>query len=627
MPFFSGVARALGNTLATTRQENMRQAEAQADRENRVLQTLAQSEDPEIAAHGIAGLMDQTLNRPQKGLRGWLGQMEGNPALPRIRDLVAKGRQQIPQAAPLTFGGEDTGGGPGGPSAGAGAADGAGAAASPPPRGSAALPASSPTEGGGMSMQAIEAAPPGGVTPGAQGRTQPMPGAMQNVPRSLGISAAEHAGATAEAEKYGGLRGTIRALGDESGTGAGLDPTTREYAVGHALGLPNSRSTDVQGNENFFIGNRQVGTAQGVAKPSEPVMNEQQQVRQYQAAHPEVSDADALTAVRSTAARVTANKATTAGLNVQSLRQRIVNEQATGTGTLLSNEQKQRALNGQLTASEAASTVSRMLTGRPDATTDMYNEWVGALTAGVGGQPQAATPPPAANTAAQGGQPAAVTPPPATAQPAITRPTPNAPPRPAPVQPAAPGAASAPVAGLPTGQSLYKPNASEQSTLDTITAATPMMQRVRDLLKGHEQDNSWGSTAHAVGQAAEAMVGHNPSDPIYQALDPLIQHLKVFALGPYLHGIRNGAFVKSVSDNTPSVTDTPARIIAKLDNLEQNFRDIAAAVGANKAGAGGAATAGPPGAVGPATTQKPIPGIPGGLAESADGGKTWRRVK
>lgn len=205
MPFFSGFARSIGNNLAQTRQENQRQAEAQADRENRVLQTLSQSDDPEIAAHGIAGLMDQTLQRPKKGLRGWLGEMAGNPALPKIRDLVTQGRQVVPHEPPLTFGDEGGAGGAGG----SGAPGGIGAAATPPPKGGAAQVAGGATEPGAapLSMAAVESGGIGPLGPTTQGTQRPMPSPLATVPRQVFLTPLQRAAQEQTASMTGKLEG------------------------------------------------------------------------------------------------------------------------------------------------------------------------------------------------------------------------------------------------------------------------------------------------------------------------------------------------------------------------------------------------------------------------------------
>lgn len=176
--FFAGLARGLNEASAQARAESARQGELDAQRENAVLSHLATSDDPEIAAHAITGLLDQSSGKPQKGLKGWFGEVGKNPMLPTIRDLIAKGRQ-VPDAAP-------TGPGPEPPAALAS-------------NETAALPATSPTTGGGISPRAAAGAPPG-------------PTAFHTEPRKLFLSPAEKAAALQEADVTGKVAGVNKAL-------------------------------------------------------------------------------------------------------------------------------------------------------------------------------------------------------------------------------------------------------------------------------------------------------------------------------------------------------------------------------------------------------------------------------
>jgi len=597
MPFFSGLAQALGQNIHDTRAENMRQAEAQADRENRVLQTLATSEDPEIAAHGIAGLMDQSLNRPQKGLRGWLGQMQGNPALPKIRDLVAKGRQQIPQEAPLVQG-EDTGGTP--------------AAATPPPKGGAALPAGGATEPGAapLSMQAIEQAPPQALASGGMGGTvRPMPQPLQTVPRSLGISPAEHAGATAEAEKFGGLRGTFRALGGGD-TGAGLDPTTFAYARAHALNQPTSRTTDAQGNEHFFIGNQEIGgPAAGVAKPSGPVGTEQQQVVQYKAAHPGVSDADALTAVRGTAAGVTANKAESAALAPAATRQSMAMNAARMSSLTASAARTWQEVNGTTPMNpEQSLTAARQALGNdPSITTDDVTRLADSLRAATA--PKSLQGPP--NAAAQGGQPAVVPPPAPKAAPALVSPTPGAPPRPGSLQ------AATAATGLGDTAHNYKAySEGGKTTMTALTAVEGLLKKVKQSVMAVSPDKSNNPLPEKIAQELYKF-GISPGDD----MEALLQNAgmsKGYGLRGLLGGRSNQKLQEVYGQHLVDPGDSPQMILRKINTLEANLPDIRAAVDAgeraNISGKGGKGATPPPGSASgtikmraPDGTIKPVP--------------------
>lgn len=91
--FFSGFAGALGKNMQADREENNRLTEERQQRENAILMHLTTADDPEIASRAVAGLMDQAAGRTKmKGLRGFLGETESNPALPTIRALMSQTR-------------------------------------------------------------------------------------------------------------------------------------------------------------------------------------------------------------------------------------------------------------------------------------------------------------------------------------------------------------------------------------------------------------------------------------------------------------------------------------------------------------------------------------------------------
>jgi hypothetical protein len=585
MPFFAGFAQGAGDALTTMRQEQQRVNEANANREQQALIHLTTSPNSDIAASAATALMHPSP--PAGGFLGRMfGQVQGRPEYPTLRNLIQS-----------TRGGQD--------STGAATAEPAGAPPSAAPQGGAALPAGSPVEPGGPQMSApvspkvaggtMGAAPPPAAAsapaaaampppaaPAAAPKAAQGPPAMPGAPSSsnpLFFTAPQQAGLTQQAD----LEGKLLALGyaKHPDTGQLLDAQGKPLdpmLSAHLLGIPTFHTTDQDGTVHQFVGTQEVNKIPGAGRASMPQNKMEQDITSYLYQHQGATKEEATTAVRTAAAAdlqakqsADTSRATTAGVTatnapamadarLTALRQRVLNQQATLQGTKLSNELKTRVLNGQITGVEALRFAGQLFANKPGATTDDINEVMIALTAG--------------NAKVGAGGPAATSPPGPTTSTTTTGPT-------------VPATPSNTAAKLPPGMSTYKPNASEQSTLDTISAARPMMDRVRALMAGHETDNSWGASAHAVGQAIPGMIGRNPSDPIYQQLDPLIQHLKVFALGPYLHGIRNGAFVKQVSDNTPAITDTPARIITKLDNLKQNFADIEAAVGSTKPSASG----------------------------------------
>lgn len=101
MPFISGFTRGIAQGLQQTREENQRRSERENDREFRLLDALAKSDDPEIASMALAGMLDHQTGKPAKGLRGFLGEMQGHPALPTIQQLIRSGKQ-VPDADPTS---------------------------------------------------------------------------------------------------------------------------------------------------------------------------------------------------------------------------------------------------------------------------------------------------------------------------------------------------------------------------------------------------------------------------------------------------------------------------------------------------------------------------------------------
>lgn len=83
----------LGGVVTQRRQEeqqNREDAQNAQVREDAVLQHLSTSDDPEIRALAVAGILDSTHpKRKQGGFGGWLGKVQSNPHMDRIRQLVA----------------------------------------------------------------------------------------------------------------------------------------------------------------------------------------------------------------------------------------------------------------------------------------------------------------------------------------------------------------------------------------------------------------------------------------------------------------------------------------------------------------------------------------------------------
>lgn len=149
--YLSGIVS--GFTARKDELEQRRWAEEQQNnqRESKIYEALIQSPDPEIQSMAFSGLLDSANPKRKKGLQGWMGEMQKNPAMEGIRKLIQTPVSQTQQVQS-------------GPPAAQGYLP-----APPSAAGSAALPTSSPTAGG--------AAPPTPMQPGA-GMTAGAPSAV-----------------------------------------------------------------------------------------------------------------------------------------------------------------------------------------------------------------------------------------------------------------------------------------------------------------------------------------------------------------------------------------------------------------------------------------------------------------
>lgn len=707
--FLAGFANAFANNLAQDRAQNQQLTEQRQQRENAILTHLSTSDDPEIASRAVAGLMDQASGRrPLKGIRGFLNETEGNPALPAIRQLIMAGRQPQPGA-------------PGSMAQPSGSAvtpndqstvnqDMAGGTATQPPPGPESIgtnvgrpgptpdsapimtsAAPTPSAGGGAAptpttragapVTPIPAATPGAAAPSL------IPPAGTPGPRQVFLTKAQQTEADAAAQTRGRLAGFREArtlpeqrfLGGAAFNPQNLSGTVRTEDI--IADDPDAR--DEQGNRiadhpgqswapvRLFDGTTRYRPVTPTAGGEGAIFSQAKSYQaQQQANGTPVSDEQAMAWARSNAATTGAartstavSQATTAGVTAANAAPmasaRLTQLRASAANTVAEAELKQRTLNGQLTREQALQIATRFYANRPGTTTDDVNEMTNALAGAPGPQAPAQTQPPPgppavspavapAAAASTAGTPAATPPPgPPLATPsstsAVTRPGPAAragAEAPAPraattsmsaITPAASHAVTPPPAPgqLPGGISNYKPNATEQGTLDTIAGARPMMARVRQALAGYEGDNSIQSKGHALEQGVQAWAGFSPSDPVYKELAPLVSHLKVFAGSAYLHGIRNGAYVAQVQENLPSVGDTPAMVTTKLNNLDKTFSDIANAIGstpAQAAAVGGRGAAPSAGGAGGAKTVKMVAPDGGSLTVPADQVEKYRRL-
>lgn len=73
------------------RQENTRKAEMDQQRSDKVFDALANSDDPDIRAAAVTGML--TGQHPAKGLDKWFGKVSQHPAYEQIKGLVSDGHQ------------------------------------------------------------------------------------------------------------------------------------------------------------------------------------------------------------------------------------------------------------------------------------------------------------------------------------------------------------------------------------------------------------------------------------------------------------------------------------------------------------------------------------------------------
>ncbi len=627
--FFAGLAQGFSQAQTQDRQLQAQIDEQNANREQSTLLHLATTHpDPEVRSSALATMLTPRTSG-QSGIGRFFNQAKTNPMMPTLMQLMGSQRAEpvMGQQAPPP---PDTAGGV--------PLERDVAPSQPVQIGTRMVSRGAPPTSAQVAGQTEEAQAAGKIIGTSKGADIAFP--------STPAAATPPPTAPAPAPAADGTTPSVAAPPPGAGTSASPSPDqvekNKRYLKYKALGFPQTVTYDPQGNMHVVMGGEDFGGPTGVHTVQRgPEADIASQIKNLMARDPNLTWHEADTQARSLAASTTeakqattitgastagyrnvtagvtaANASTMAATRLAKMRQEILDDQTAQRGTSLSNELKQRTLNGQLTEVEAYRVLSP-LWSRPGMTSDVFNEYLDSVTGGgkvgggVGGgagAPSAAPPP-----AGQPAPPAAARTPTASAPPTSAT---SAPPRPAVTTPSARPQRG----GLPPGRSLYKPDAQEQSTLDTITAARPMMQSVRQLIVGKEGDNSLRAKGKGVIQAAEGWAGFNPSDPMYQQLDPLIQHLKVFANSPYLHGIRNGAFVKQVQDNTPSVTDTPARISAKLDNLEKNFTMIEQGVGAQKDGTkSAAAPPAPPAAPVPPEVQQALKGMSAGKHTLSDG--------
>jgi hypothetical protein len=92
--FLGDVLGGFNDTTDKIRQQNQVEADRQAQRDNSVFEALANSDDPEIRAAAVTGLL--TNNHPARALDKFLGKVGTHPAYETIKGLIGQGHQAFP---------------------------------------------------------------------------------------------------------------------------------------------------------------------------------------------------------------------------------------------------------------------------------------------------------------------------------------------------------------------------------------------------------------------------------------------------------------------------------------------------------------------------------------------------
>src|SRR5688572_27953073 len=93
MGWFEGMLTGFQGRHYDIEKKNVRQAELQHARESKVFEALQNSTDEEVKALAATGLFTAATGAKKKsGRRGWLGDMESNPILGRMPELLRQGK-------------------------------------------------------------------------------------------------------------------------------------------------------------------------------------------------------------------------------------------------------------------------------------------------------------------------------------------------------------------------------------------------------------------------------------------------------------------------------------------------------------------------------------------------------
>lgn len=85
---FANVLTGFSDRSRDIRADESRRADRQWELERRTLEYLATSDDPDIRAAAITGILDTSSPQSKRGLGGWFGQVQAHPAFGTIRQLL-----------------------------------------------------------------------------------------------------------------------------------------------------------------------------------------------------------------------------------------------------------------------------------------------------------------------------------------------------------------------------------------------------------------------------------------------------------------------------------------------------------------------------------------------------------
>lgn len=251
----SGVAGGIGQDMQREREEGMVRDQQQREREGNVFKALLASPDAHVRTMAILGMGQKPPT--SKGMKGFLGIPTQHPMLDALTEY-SKGEPPVPEGAP------------------------------PDP---STLPSrqtvpGSTAEGDQVplaSRQTVQqTAPPISGAPSAAMAPTAVTGASAGpppVPRSLLAAPAEQAGATAEAQAKGRIRGTLEGAGAAGlGTAGTGDPDTDEFLT--RMGILKPRPTpSFQGNVTWEQATPEERASFPQGQPGQPFRREYDPLR------------------------------------------------------------------------------------------------------------------------------------------------------------------------------------------------------------------------------------------------------------------------------------------------------------------------------------------------------------